>query len=1045
MDTNKGIIAWFAHNSVAANLLMFILLAGGLFSSFIINKEVFPRFELNYLRISVGYPGAAPEEIEEGINIKIEESLKDISGIKKITSVAQEGVGSVTIEVDDDYEPQDVLDKAKLRIDAISTFPADIEKPDIYQIEPQTNVLWVAVYGDMTEAQMKEFAKKIRDGITALPSVSRAEVVGVRDYEIAIELSEDKLREYKLTFSQVANAVKNSSINLPGGSIRGDNGDILLRTNGQAYTGDEFANIVVATATDGSRILLSQVANIKDAFEERLEYTRFNGKPSALLQIISIDDQNALAISKEVNQYVDDIRSTLPSSIKVDTWGDMTHYLEGRLNMMLSNMFYGALLVFIILAIFLELKLAFWVMMGLPICFMGTMMLLPVDPISMSINIISLFGFILVLGIVVDDAIVIGESAHSEIEKHGHSIENVIRGAKRVAMPATFGVLTTIAAFTPMLMVSGVQGVIWKSIGMVVVLCLIFSLIESKLILPAHLAHMKPTKPSANPNIFSRLKIGLNNKLQYFIDYQYRAFLTGCIKQRYTVVAIFIGTLILAIALVVSGQVRWVFFPDVPSDYVQIELSMDEGSAETNTLNTVKQIEQALYDMNAQMEDKYGAPVVKHSFINMDSRTSAFIMAELTKSENREVDGKAIAEAWRDQLPELVAVKKLEMEASTNSNSGGDIGFRLTSDDLDALALASNELKQHLKTYGGVIDVTDNFSSGSQEIKLHILPEAESLGLTLSDLAMQVRYGFYGYEAQRILRNKEEIKVMVRYPLEQRRTIGHLENMLIRTPNGNALPFSSVATMDIGDSFASITRVDGQRSINVSADINKEVAEPSKVTKEIEQNFLPQLLQKYPTVSSVLDGGSAEEAATMISLAQGFFFALFTIYALMAVPLKSYSQPLIIMSVIPFGIIGAIIGHLVLGLSMSILSLCGIVALAGVVVNDSLVLVDFVNKARLEGQSLKEAAINSGCMRFRAIILTSLTTFVGLAPIMLEKSLQAQIVIPMATSLAFGILFSTVVTLILVPILYIILNDLKQIGSRFFNWWWRPAHDTKTI
>ncbi|MCS6205070.1 efflux RND transporter permease subunit [Shewanella baltica] len=1037
MDTQKGILAWFARNSVAANLLMWALLVGGLFSTVLINKEVFPSFELNLLNISVAYPGAAPQEIEEGINIKIEEAIQDINGIKKVTSVASEGVGSITVEVEDGYEVQTVLDEAKLRLDAISTFPVNIEKPNIYQIKPENNVIWVSVYGDMTLHDMKELAKSVRDDLTQLPAVTRAKVTGVRDYEIAIEVSEDKLREYGLTFTQVALAVQNSSFDLPGGSIRAQDGDILLRTKGQAYTGDDFANIVVTTRPDGSRVMLPQVATIKDDFEERLEYTRFNGKPAAIIEVTSVDDQNALDIAAQVKQYVEDRRATLPANAQLDTWGDMTHYLKGRLNMMMSNMFYGALLVFIILAMFLDLKLAFWVMMGLPVCFLGTMLIMPLEPFSMTINMLTLFAFILVLGIVVDDAIVIGESAYTEVERHGHSVDNVIRGAQKVAMPATFGVLTTIAAFIPMLMVSGPMGIIWKSIGMVVILCLAFSLVESKFILPAHLAHMKFKKPGAPRGFFSRLKANFNDRVQHFIHHSYRNFLERCIKQRYNVVAAFIGVLILSIALVASGKVRWVFFPDIPSDFIQVQLEMDEGSSEENTLKVVQSIEEALYKMNDKMEQDNGYQVVKHSFINMSSRTSAFIFAELTKGEDREVDGVTIAAAWREQLPELLSVKKLSFNASTN-DAGGDISFRLTSSDLDELSAASKELKQKLASYEGVYDIADNFSSGSHEIRLKIRPEAEALGLTLSDLARQVRYGFYGYEAQRILRNKEEIKVMVRYPLEQRRTVGYLENMLIRTPTGTSVPFSTVAQIEKGESYASITRVDGKRAITITANANKNIVEPSKVVQEIQKDYLPQLQAKYPKIQTALDGGSLDEQNAMVGLMQGFFFALFTIYALMAIPLKSYSQPLIIMSVIPFGIIGALFGHLIQGLAMSVLSLCGIVALAGVVVNDSLILVDFVNRAREQGLSVRQAAVDSGCYRFRAIILTSLTTFVGLVPIILERSLQAQIVIPMATSLAFGILFSTVVTLILVPLLYIILDDVSRSSSRFFNWWWQP-------
>ncbi|AZQ11686.1 efflux RND transporter permease subunit [Shewanella khirikhana] len=1037
MDTHKGIIAWFARNSVAANLLMIVLLIGGLFSTQIINKEIFPSFEMNLLQISVAYPGAAPQEIEEGINIKIEEAIQDVTGIKKVTSVASDGFGNITVEVEDGVDPKTVLDEAKLRIDAISTFPANIEKPNIYQRKPENNVIWLSVYGDLNPHEMKELAKNIRDEVAALPSVTRAQVAGARDYEIGIEVSEDKLREYGLTFTQVAMAVQNSSLDLPGGAIRAKDGDILLRTKGQAYTGDDFSSIVVATGLDGSRVMLSDVAAIKDDFEERLEYTRFNGKPAVIVEVLSLKGQDAVAIAEDVKSYLGERKLTLPAGAELDYWGDLTHYLNGRLNMMLSNMLMGAALVFVILALFLDLKLAFWVMVGIPVCFLGTVLVMPLEPFGLTINMLTLFAFILVLGILVDDAIVIGESVHTEVERHGHSMDNVIRGAQKVAMPATFGVLTTIAAFIPMLMVDGPMGIIWKSIGMVVILCLAFSLVESKLILPAHLGHMKVSTKAPTSRL-GLMKQRFNERVAHFIHHSYKGFLERAIYHRYSWLAGFIGVLFLSIALVGSGMVRWVFFPSIPSDFVQVQLEMEEGTSEETTLKALQDIEDALYRMNGEMEQKYGEPVVKHSFFALNSRTSAFIFTELTKGEDRELDGNAITEAWRDAVPEMVGVKKLSMNATTG-DGGADVAFRLQSSDLEQLALAAKELKAKLGTYEGLYDIADNYSSGSHEIRLKIRPEAEALGLTLSDLARQVRYGFYGYEAQRILRNKEEVKVMVRYPLEQRRTLGHLENMLIRTPDGNAVPFATVADFEVGDSYSAITRVDGRRAISITAAANKDKVEPGKVVAEIEKDFMPQLKRKYPHISSALDGQSQEEASAMFSLLQGLFFALFTIYALMAIPLKSYSQPLIIMSVIPFGMIGAIIGHLILGLSLSVLSLCGIIALAGVVVNDSLILVDFVNRARAQGYSIKDAAVNAGCFRFRAIILTSLTTFFGLVPIILERSLQAQIVIPMATSLAFGILFSTVVTLILVPLLYVILADFSKLWRRFFNWWWRPA------
>ncbi len=1035
-DSHKGVIAWFARNPVAANLLMFILIVGGLFSAKIINKEVFPKFEINQVMVRVAYPGAAPQEIEEGITIKIEETIKDIEGIKRVRSVAREGSGEVQIEVQDDFDPKDILDEVKLRVDAIATFPDSIEKPNIYQLKPQASVMWVSVAGDsLNDTELKELGKVIRDEITALPGVTNAELQGAKAYEIAIEVSEHKLREYKLTFDDVARAVNASSLNLPGGSIRAEGGDILLRTDGQAYVQSDFDRIVLRTDTDGTRLMLSDVATINDGFEERLGQARFDGQHAVVIAVNSVGDQDALAIAKRVKAYVAKKQAELPEGIVVAQWGDMTQFLSGRLNMMLKNIAQGALLVFLVLALFLQLKVAFWVMMGLPICFLSALFFMPMEPMSLSINLITLFGFILVLGIVVDDAIVIGESAYTQTQKDGHSTEAVIKGAQKVAMPATFGVLTTIAAFIPMLMITGFVGVISASIAWVVILCLSFSLVESKLILPAHLAHMTPPKPGAGWQPWLRFKARFDGAVQQFIHQRYRKAMGWLMGHRYSVLSAFIGMMILCAGLIASGQVRFVNFPDVPSDFINVQVEMEPGVSERQTLHVVQQLEDALFAVDSEIAQEQGLDVIRHAFVWSGSRTSANMVIELTAGEEREgLDAVKIAARWRDRMPELVGIKNLNINASTG-DQGSDVAFRLNSANMDDLIAASDELKAALANYEGLYDIQDNFSSGSQEIRLMIKPEAEALGLTLSDLARQVRWGFYGYEAQRILRNKEEVKVMVRYPAEQRRTIGHLENMRIRTPGGQEVPFSSVAEIELAKSFSAITRTNGVRSITVKARAFKEKVEPGKVIAEVNQKVIPELTGRYPGLSSALDGSAEEDAENRILVIQGAFFALFTIFALMAVPLKSYSQPLIIMSVIPFGMIGAVLGHFLLGLDLSMLSLFGIVALAGVVVNDSLIMVDYVNQARADGHPLKQAVQEAGTQRFRAIVLTSLTTFLGLVPITLESSLQAQIVIPMAVSLAFGILFSTLVTLVLVPALYLILDDIQ----RLFAWWWQPG------
>jgi len=1028
IDTNKGLIAWFARNSVAANLLMVFIIIGGIFGVINVQKQIFPQFVINVISIQVPYLGAAPQEVEEGVILRIEEAIKELEGIKKITSVAREGLATVSVEALDGYDVQILLDEIKVQVDAISTFPVNTEKPVVFRIKAQQDVLWVSVYGDVTERELKEVTTNMREEMANLPGVSDVSVFGARDFEVSVEISEVQLQAYNLTFEDVVNAIRRTSVDIPGGSIRSENGNILLRAKGQAYTAWDFAQIPLINRSDGTRLLVGDIASINDGFVEDNNFALFDGKTAMSIRVRAVGDQNALQISENINKYLDEKRAEFPNNITADSWGDSSFYLADRLSMMIKNMLMGAFLVFCVLTIFLRLKLAFWVMVGLPVCFLGALMFMPMQGIGVSINLLSLFGFILVLGIVVDDAIIMGESAYTEIDRKGHSIDNVIRGVKRVAMPATFGVLTTIAAFSPMLMVSGTFGVIWKTIGMVVILCLIFSLVESKLILPAHLAHMKirPYNPRT-ANFLQRLRVRINKRLNSFIKNSYGPFLLKCVRNRYTTLASFIGIFILTIGLFAGGFVRFVFFPTIPSDFIIASVEMEPGSSINQRDTAIQALLFSAEQMNQQIIEDTGSPVIKHSLAFDNGPLSGQIFIELTKGETRDLSDTKIKDVWREFLQEIPGVRSLDISSPGGPGGGSDLDFEFSSNNIDQLKAISEELTQYLEAYTGVTEVNDSFSGGSDEIQLEVKPQAEAIGISLSQLAQQVRYGFFGAEAQRIQRDDEEVRVMVRYPQEERNSVGNLENMLVRAPNGDNIPFSQVANVTLAQGYSSIVRVDGSRSITVSGKVNKDVVDPGEVARDVMSNFIPELLERYPDVSSKLQGTSREQSEAMASLAQGFLFALLAIYALMAIPLKSYSQPLIIMSVIPFGLIGAIVGHMILFKAVSVLSICGIIALSGVVVNDSLIMVDFVNRARKEGRSLMESVLAAGTERFRAIVLTSLTTFMGLMPIVFERSLQAQIVIPMAISLAFGILFATVITLLLVPSLYLVLDDIKGI------------------
>lgn len=1043
MNRDEGIIGWFARNSVASNLLMVILLLAGLASALTIKKQAFPEIQLEQVNIRVPYLGAAPQEVETGVIDKIEESLRGVNGIKRIRSTAVEGLATISAEITSGYDISEVMEEIKTQVNSISSLPEQTEKPVVYRIRFQSNVIWLSLHGDLAEGSLKELAKDVRDELKAKPGISKVDVVATRPYEIAIELSENKLKEYGLTFEQVVSAIRGSSVDLPGGSIRSESGNILLRTKGQAYNFDDFANIVLLKFDDGSKLLVGDIAVVTDGFIEREGLATFDGKNSVSIRVDAIGEDNTLKIAETVRNYVAEKKKELPDTVTLDHWGDSSYYLQGRLDLMTDNMLMGSLLVLIALTLFLEFRIAFWVMVGIPVCFLGAIALLPLPWFDVSINMISLFGFILVLGIVVDDAIIIGESAYSEIEKHGKSAEAVIAGAKKVAMPATFGVLTTIAAFVPMLMVSGAMSAIWGSIAWVVVICLALSIVESKFILPSHLVNMdtKPWDPNRRGVFYAsgracshglkRVREAVSGWLNRYIEQRYKPFVERCIEHRYITMTSFLAMLILMVGLMSGGFVRWVFFPELPSDFIQANVQMEEGASNKATVLAMTEIEQALMRANQKMRATEDEDVVKHRLMFLNSDTAGQIVVELEKSEGREIDGFEIARRWREEIPEIPGLKSFKINSSAAGGGGGaDISFQLRGNDLNQLQAATRELKLALANYTGVYDIEDNLLGGNDEIVLQLKPEANVLGITLQTLAQQVRYGFYGAEAQRVQRDGEEIKVMVRYPRDERSSIGNLENMRIRTSNGGVVPFSQVATYTLQPSYSALNRVNGMRAVSISAAADKALIEPSKVVDEVRKKTLKELSVKYPGITSELEGSTQDEADAMVDLAMAAVFALFCIYGLMAVPLKSYSQPLIIMSVIPFGLVGAVLGHMALGLSMSIMSVFGLVALAGVVVNDSLIMVDFVNRAREEGIRVKEAVVNAGTQRFRAILLTSLTTFVGLAPIVLERSLQAKVVVPMAVSLAFGILFATVITLLLIPALYVILDDIQGLFRR---------------
>jgi len=1024
---HRGIIAWFAHNHVAGNLLMLVILAIGGYSALNMQRAIMPEFDIDRIEIIMAYPGASPVEVEQGLVLKIEEVVKDIEAVERVDSTASDSMARVNLKIIEGYDVLATLDEVKSAIDAVVSFPEEAEKPVIRRTQFRKQALNIQVYGDsLDERGMKELTEQIKEELLQNPDIGAAEIQGARPYEIAIELSEAQLRKYNLSLDQVAQAVRNNSLDMPGGAIKTENGEIMLRAKGQAYSQHDFENIVLITHADGTRLTLGDIGTISDGFVEAKFFSNFDHKPSMAITVSAVGEQDIIQVAKATKDYIAKKRETLPPGISIDSWADSTYYLEGRLSMMLKNMAFGALLVFVVLGLFLDIKLAFWVMAGLPVCFLGAFALMPIDGIGATVNMISLFGFILVLGIVVDDAIIIGESAHTVTEEKGHSVNSIIEGAMRVATPATFGVLTTIVAFTPTLFVEGAFAAFPKALGSVVILCLVFSLVESKWILPAHLAYSTPSNHGLW-GVINKVQEFCNKHLYRFISVYYQPLVRTCIQNRYTTIATFLAALIITGGLVAGGVARFVMLPDMPGDFIKAELEMIEGSSQQLTKDAHQRIELALRELNEEVAAETGEGFIGHVFsFGFNDRFASF-MLELTKSEARQITSSEILTSWREKVGDIPGAKVMSISDSMGMG-GPAIGFKLLATDLDVLAQASRELEMKLANYAGVYDIRNSNSSARSEITLSMKPGGQALGLSLAQMGSQVRQAFYGAEAQRIQRGLDEVKVMVRYPEHERKSIANLEDMYIRTGAGDEVPFDAVANIDISPSNAKTTRIDGQRAVTISAQVHKDTTQPGDVVSNIRKTFIPDLLQRYPGINFKMDGESDESEKMMVSLFLGFSLALFGIYALLAIPLKSYSQPLIVMGVIPFGIIGAIIGHMVVGISIGMWSVFGIIALSGVVVNDSLIMVDFVNKAVDKGVGKYDAIMQAGTSRFRAILLTSLTTFFGLLPMLLETSLQAQQIVPMAVSLGFGIVFATLITLLLVPCLYMALEDI--LGER---------------
>ncbi|PLW67381.1 efflux RND transporter permease subunit [Pseudohalioglobus lutimaris] len=1050
------IIAWFVYNPVAANLLMMILVVGGLLALPRTHQEEFPNIEVDAVHVKVPYLGAAPEEVESAVCVRIEEAVQGSEGIDTIRSTASEGFCSVIIELVDGVDKNKVANDIKSKVDAIDAFPAETEKPVTAEVAILATVMQIAVAGNADERTLKLVGTKLRDDIAALPGVSQATLLYARPYEISIEVSERTLRRHGLTLQQVGDAIGRSSLDIPGGSVRTGEGEILLRTIGQAYSRQQFEDIVVLTRNDGTTLTVGELATVVDGFEEAELYSRLDQQPAVGIKVSRVGKEDVLKIAEQVKAYLDQARLEVPEGIDLLIWQDESQDLVDRLDTLTKNARSGLLLVLLILTLFLRFRLALWVAAGIPVAMLGTVALFPLFDISIST--MSVMGFILVLGILVDDAIVIGERVYTHEQMGKDRNTAAIDGAKEVSVPVIFGVLTTMATFLPIVNIPGEMGDFFVAIGLTVIIALFFSVVESQMILPVHLAHRKAEKTKGDNALLNRwldLQDTLSNSLQVVAVRYYQPAVERALAWRYLTAVIGIIVLALTLSLFASGRMVFQFFPDVEGTRLYAVVTLPEGTPIERTESAVRQLEDAAETLRAELDAELQpgeASKINHIFavlgglipkgsLNLSAGGQSNI-AEVGIELNLPADYSGYstshyANRWRELTGSIPDAIEQRFDASAFA-AGDAIDIELYGKDFDELRSVAAELRAALETYNGVVDITDTFRAGKQEVQLQLLPEARSLGLTLHDLGTQVRHAFYGYEAQRIQRGKDDIRVMVRYPEEQRRSLGDLEAMRIRTSEGVEVPFSSVARVNLDRGYTTINRVDGQRVVRVIADVDRSVTTPESVLDSLAKRELADILDRHPGVTYSLAGEAESRSESMGGLVATALLALLVIYALLAIPLQSYLQPLVIMSVIPFGAVGAIVGHLIMGIDLVFFSLLGIVALSGVVVNSSLVLVDYINKQRQSGQDLLYVVSHAGSVRFRPIILTSVTTFIGLAPMMMDNTISLTMFVPMSVSLGFGVLMGTAITLFLVPCLYLILEDLLHLAGR------RPAPGDET-
>lgn len=1045
---HRGPLVWMARNTVAANLLMGFFLLGGLFFATQVKQEVFPEIDLNIVTVQVAYPGATPVEVEQGIVLAVEEAVRGLDGVKEVRATAAQGIGFVSIELFTFANDNEVLNEIKSAVDRITSFPQDAEEPVVQLVTNRQQVISLIVYGDLELQTLKQLSEQIRNDLLRQPGVTLVEIQGLPPPEISIEIPQENLRRYNLTLPRVAQIVSQASVDLAAGSIETSDKEILVRVTERRQTGAAYRDIAVVTTPEGNRVTLGQIATIIDGFEDVERRAFFNGQPAAQIQVFRVGEQTPIEIADAVQQYQEDLRQRLPDQVNLATWNNASEIYEDRVGLLIENGRLGALLVLVILGLFLQPRVAFWVTLGMPVAFLGAFMFMPIFDVS--INMISLFAFLLVLGIVVDDAIVVGEATYSQMSRGKSPQDAAIHGVFEVIQPVTFAVLTTLIAFTPLLFIPGVSGEFFRNIPLIVIPILVLSLAESFFVLPAHLGHSAEKKWLSGHHWARKaasVQQSISRGLESVGECYYKPLIERAVGYRYLTIAIAVAVLLIAMGLQLGGHIAFNFFPKVQGDIVSVDIQLPVGSTGEETQEVIEQVTAAAEQVIRHNKPP-DQPLSEGIYASLGSsgaggedptqasaaQTSphlASVAVALVPSGEREMSAMEFSNQWRRAVGAIAGVENLSFNYSIGPSAGAEVAIELAHDDRDLLRSASEQLAARMGDYAGTLDIDDGFTAGKEEIQLKLKPAARVLGVTETDLARQVRGAFFGIEAVREQRGRDELRVYVRLPQWQTNSEYAIEQLIIQTPEGGQMTLRQAAFIQRGTSFSEISRENARRVVDVTADVDPSVTTGGEITQNLQKDVLPGLMENYPGLSWELAGEQQEQQRTMGSLGRGMLFALFAMYIVMAVSFRSYVQPLIVLAAIPFGIIGAVLGHMLMGYDLSLVSMLGVVALSGVVVNDSLVLVSSVNDFKAHPDKDTRDAIITGTMRrFRPVLLTSLTTFFGLAPMIFETSVQARFLIPMAISLGFGVLFVTLIVLIIVPTLYHVVDDVKGLARR---------------